>query len=205
LSSAPLPPLPPAGATADSEFRPGGSSMIDLLNDDHHRLGQLCDRLAAGPDARVEEVLVAMLSRHLSSEEQYLYPTVRKVLPDGGDLADHEVKADADMLRALQDLHTTSRDDDRYASKIDALKSQVLQHTTRTGGELFPRLATECSDEDLIRLGNRVQIAQESAPTRPHVSTPFTPPLNKVVEPAVGVVDKVRDALTRRTTWPQDL
>lgn len=179
--------------------------MIDLLHDDHLRLEQLCDRLQADGEGKVEEVLVAMLSRHLSSEEQYLYPTVRKVLSDGGDLADLEVAADADMLRALQDLHATPRTDSGYASKIDAVRARVREHTARTDGDLFPRLAAECTDNDLIRLGNRVQIAQEAAPTRPHVSTPFTPPLNKVVDPAVGVLDKVRDAITRRKTWPQDL
>lgn len=195
--------------------------MIDVLRDDHLRLGQLCDRLLAEADSevlamadgevpakadgKVEEVLVAMLSRHLSSEEQYLYPTVRKVLPDGGDLADREVAADADLLHALRDLHATPRRDSAYPSKIDVLTARVREHTARTDGDLFPRLLNECSDNDLIRLGNRVQIAQEAAPTRPHMSTPFTPPLNKVVEPAVGVVDKVRDALTRRTTWPEDL
>ena len=205
MTSAPLPPLPHAGGSADHDFRPGGPSIIDLLQDDHLRLEQLCDRLLAEGDGTVEEVLVAMLSRHLSSEEQYLYPTVRKVLPDGGDLADHEVAADAAMLRALQDLHATPRGDSGYPSKIDAVRERVREHAARTDGDLFPRLARHCSDNDLIRLGNRVQIAQESAPTRPHLGTPFTPPLNKVVEPAVGLVDKVRDALTRRTTWPQDL
>ncbi len=54
------------------------------------------------------------------------------------------------------------------------------------------------TDEELIRLGNRSEIAEEAAPTRPHPGTPATPPWNQIVEPAVGVVDKVRDAVTGR-------
>jgi hypothetical protein len=154
---------------------------------------------------RVEDVLVATLSRHLSAEEQYLYPTVRKVLPDGGTVADHEVARDAEMLEALRELHLTGRDDIAYRTLVDTVASHVRQHAERTSNEVFPRLQAECSDNELIRLGNRVLIAQESAPTRPHPSTPLTPPLNKIVDPAVGVVDKVRDVLSRRTTWPQDI
>jgi hypothetical protein len=45
-----------------------------------------------------------------------------------------------------------------------------------------------------------VLIAEEAAPTRPHPGTPATPPWNKVVDPMVGVVDRLRDAVDRRTT-----
>jgi hypothetical protein len=182
-----------------------GRSMVDLLVEDHHRLGQLCRRLPGSGDRRVEDVLVATVSRHLSAEEQYLHPTVRKVLPDGGPIADREVAADAELLHALRRLHDTPRDDEGYPAVVDEVTEKVLGHAERTGHEVFPRLLAGCSDVELIRLGNRVQIAQEAAPTRPHPGTPQTPPFNKIVDPAVGVVDKVRDALSGRTTHPEDL
>ena len=69
----------------------------------------------------------------------------------------------------------------------------------------MPLLVRMASVEDLVRLGNRVESAKEAAPTRPHPGTPATPPWNKVVDPAVAIVDKVRDVVGRRTTYPQDL
>ena len=71
--------------------------------------------------------------------------------------------------------------------------------------ELLPLLGRMASAEELIRLGNRVGLAEEAAPTRPHPGTPATPPWNKVIDPAVAVVDKVRDVVGRRTTYPRDL
>jgi hypothetical protein len=59
--------------------------------------------------------------------------------------------------------------------------------------------------EDLIRVGNRLETAEEAAPTRPHPATPSKPPWNKVVDPVVAVADKVRDAMSRRTTYARDL
>jgi hypothetical protein len=215
VTAAPLPPLPPAFGVEDHDVRPGGRNMLDLLVEDHHRLGQLVSRLAAAQDDRadpwgadprdVEDVLVAALSRHLSAEEQYLHPTVRKVVPGGAPLADREVAADAGLLRAAQRLRHTRADDTAYPGVVEEVATYVREHVERTSHQVFPKLRAECSDTELIRLGNRVQIAQEAAPTRPHPGTPSTPPLNKIVDPAVGVVDKVRDALTRRTTWPEDL
>jgi len=81
----------------------------------------------------------------------------------------------------------------------------VRRHVDADAGELLPVLMRMVPVEDLIRVGNRVETAGEAAPTRPHPGTPSTPPWNKVVDPAVAVVDKLRDAVSRRKTYPTDL
>lgn len=211
MSAAPLPSLPPVPGIEDDDVIFGGPSMLDLLDEDHRQLTALCDRLSnPGEEEKakprdIEDVLVATLARHLSAEEQYLYPTVKAVLPDGAPIAEQEVAADAEMLLALQRLHLTPAADDAYQGALEAVTAHVREHNHRTGEEMFPRLREHCSDTDLVRLGNRVQIARGAAPTRPHPNTPAQPPLNKLVDPAVAVIDKVRDVLTRRTTWPEDL
>ncbi|GAA2624036.1 hemerythrin domain-containing protein [Dactylosporangium fulvum] len=203
MNAVPLPPLPPVA----EELEVPGRSMLDLLDEDHQLIDQLCHRLADDETSRdVEDVLVATLSRHLSAEEQYLYPTVRTVLPDGEPIASREVEADAELLVALRRLHTTPRHEAAaHRAALEAVAEHVRKHTHRTAGKVFPRLRASCTDTDLVRLGNRVEIARGSAPTRPHPGTPATPPLNKLVDPAVGVVDKVRDVLSGRTTWAEDL
>jgi len=81
----------------------------------------------------------------------------------------------------------------------------VRRHVAADSEELFPVLAQMVPIDDLIRVGNRIETAEEAAPTRPHPGTPSTPPWNKIVDPAVAVVDKLRDAVTRRTTYLSDL
>jgi hypothetical protein len=185
--------------------------MVDLLADDHDQLDNLCRQLRdavarSDPDpAGVADVLVATLTRHLSAEEQYLYPCVRAVLPDGGHLADHELAEDTAMLRTLKRLHRTTADHPAYPGLVDTITRQVGCHARRATAEIFPYLQKRCSDNELVRLGNRVEIAREAAPTRPHPATPVTPPANKVIDPAIGVVDKLRDLVERRLTRPEDL
>lgn len=70
-------------------------------------------------------------------------------------------------------------------------------------GRCWAPLARVLDDEALVGLGNRVEIALEAAPSRPQI--PVRAPWNKVADPLVGAVDKVRDALGRRVTYVEDL
>jgi hypothetical protein len=209
MSGAPLPPLPPVLGTHESDARPGGRDVLDLLAEEHRQLADLYGQLAAaaaGPDevrlGQLTSVLTASLTRHLSAEEQYLYPTVRAVLPDGEHLAKVEVTADEAIGYALRRLESGPPSDVRGLEEVEPA---LRLHIKRCEDRLFPRLREALDETERIRLGNRVLLAEESAPTRPHPGTPSTPPWNKVVEPAVGVLDKVRDAATGRATYPEDL
>jgi hypothetical protein len=183
---------------SDEEYEPAGPDMIELLVADHAALGRLCARAQHEPAA--SDVLVATLARHLSAEEQYLYPAISAVHPEGPAIAERELAADAELLAALRRLHTRADE-----AALHSVAEHVREHARRTADELFPALRERCTGGELVRLGNRVEIARSAAPTRPHLGTPSTPPLNKVVDPALGVVDKVMDALSRRTTWEEDL
>ncbi|WBC15668.1 hemerythrin domain-containing protein [Micromonospora sp. WMMA1998] len=196
----PLPPLPPA---ADDAYRPGGRSLADLVDAEHRALLGLADQVtdptldAAGRRA-VLDVLTAAVSRHLSAEEQYLFPAARAAVPESEELVAREIEADAALLTALKAL---SGPDDPTVAEV---AERVRRHVSRVAALVTP-LREVASDAELIRLGNRWEIAEEAAPTRPHPGTPATPPWNKIVEPAVGVLDKVRDAVSGRRTRLADL
>ncbi|MGK5740745.1 hemerythrin domain-containing protein [Micromonospora sp. URMC 103] len=190
----PLPPLPPA---PEEGYRPGGRSIADIVDEEHRQLLELVAQLT-GPGATPREgvpVLTAALSRHLSAEEQYLLPAVRAALPAAADRVDRELDADASLLTLLAAL----TDDD-----LTEAAERVRRHVEGVGA-LVAELRGVASPEELIRLGNRLEIAEEAAPTRPHPGTPATPPWNRIVEPALGVVDKVRDVVTGRPTYLADL
>jgi hypothetical protein len=182
--------------------------VLDVLEQQHRELLELCARLTGGESGdrrRVAEVVIATLSRHLSGEQQYLYPAVRQVVPGGDLLADRELAEDHELLltlRRLEPARPAGPNFDRLAADVAAA---VRRHVAADAGELLPVLCQMVPVEDLIRVGNRLETAQEAAPTRPHPGTPSRPPWNKVVDPVVAVADKVRDAASRRATYPKDL
>ena len=190
----PLPPLPPA---PDEGFRPGGRSIADIVEHEHRQLLDLLERLT-GPGPVADEqlaVLTAALSRHLSAEEQYLLPAVRAAVPAFAAQVDRILDGDAALLGALRRLAEDGPVE---------VTERVHRHVDEVG-TLIAALRAAATEEELIRLGNRLEIAEEAAPTRPHPDTPATPPWNRVVEPALGVVDKVRDAVSGRPTYLADL
>ncbi|TDC29430.1 hemerythrin domain-containing protein [Micromonospora sp. 15K316] len=190
----PLPPLPPA---PEEGYRPGGRSVAEIVEYEHRQLLELVGRLT-GPGPAADEqlaVLTAALSRHLSAEEQYLLPAVRSALPAAAGRVDRILDADAVLLSALRAL---------AGDGLGEVADRVRRHVEEVGA-LVTELRGVATEEELIRLGNRLEIAEEAAPTRPHPDTPATPPWNRVVEPALGVVDKVRDAVSGRPTYLADL
>jgi len=199
----PLPKLPPIGGETT------GRNVVDVIGEQHDELLSLCDRLTAEADParrqQIADVVVASLSRHLSAEEQYLYPAVRAVVPGGDEIADRELAEDHDLLVTLKHFDATRRDESTFVALATDIAAAVRRHVEADAEELFPVLLRVAPIEDLIRVGNRIETAEEAAPTRPHPSTPAQPPWNKVVDPAVAVVDKIRDVAGRRTTYAKDL
>jgi hypothetical protein len=194
-----LPPLPPTGGEIT------GRNVIDVIGEQHRELVELCDRLVTDPTKKLTDVVIATLSRHLSAEEQYLYPAIRRVVPGGDDLAARELAEDHGLLVTLQQLQKTGLAGPEFERLGAEVAAAVRRHVAADAEELLPVLAQMVPVEDLIRVGNRIEVAEEAAPTRPHPGTPSSPPWNKVVDPAVAVVDKVRDVVTGRTTYPRDL
>ncbi|MDG4766263.1 hemerythrin domain-containing protein [Solwaraspora sp. WMMD406] len=226
-----LPPIPSLGDDLDPRHDPGGRDLIDLLTEEHRAIDQLCAELTdvTDPPRRRElsEVLVATVSRHLSGAQQYLYPAVEAALADGAGLVAAAIATDRALRSAIATLDQEGPEHPTEAGPepVDAVRVEpgapsapgapapattaVIEawhrHRQLVATRLLPSLREAATPEELIRLGNRVEIAEEAAPTRPHLHAPLSPPWNRVVEPALGVVDKVRDVLARRTTYAQDL
>lgn len=189
----------------------GGRSIATVLTDEHGRLETLladAQHIPAEDATRrrqVADALIASLSRHISAEEQELYPAARTALPNGDQVIDSEIAADREILLTLQGLHSADAAGDQFDAVLARVELQLRRHVEALHDEVFPEFRRRVSREEQVKLGNRVDIFEEAAPTRPHPNTPSTPPLNKVVDPALGTVDKVRDMLSGRKTRPQDL
>jgi hypothetical protein len=209
MMTVPLPALPPVPGK-DQVHRPPGRSIVEVLEREHDTVATLCeemlgDDVSAERRQRIASVVVAQLSRHVSAERQYLYPTVRALLPDGEALAEVRTAADTTLLHLLKRLERTSPRDADYAKVVDDVAAEFHRHRDAAAEQLLEPLREAATDEQLIRLGNRITMVEEAAPTRPHPGAPDKPPWNAVVDPALGVIDKARDLVSRRTTYVEDL
>lgn len=183
------------------------TDAISVLMEDHREVEAMFTELQSlsGTDkatlerkGKLAEEVVIELVRHSVAEEEYLYPTAREVLPDGAALADHEINEHTEAERTMKALEGMSPDNIEFDSTVRTLITQVTTHVEEEEGTLFPRLREACSADQLREMGEKIEMAKKMAPTRPHPSSPSTPPANKMLGPGVGLIDRLRDALTGR-------
>lgn len=180
--------------------------VVEVLTHDHREVQEMFGKFenAGIGDARnvkalVDEVVIE-LSRHSVAEEEHLYPAVRRCVPNGNAMADREIREHADAEVLMQDLSHMEPNDEEFGPKLARLMATVREHIAEEEEQLFPALVAHSTQSELDELGRKVIAAKKAAPTRPHPSVPHSPPMDKVLAPAMGLVDKVRDALTHRGT-----
>lgn len=81
---------------------------------------------------------------------------------------------------------------------VRELKDQLDHHADDEESDQFPKLRANVSAEDLLDLGRKVEAAKQIAPTRPHPGSPHSELFHMTVGPGVGMVDRLRDALSGR-------
>ncbi|WP_128434928.1 hemerythrin domain-containing protein [Streptomyces cyaneus] len=180
-----------------------GGDVIDELVTDHREVEEFFGRIEALPSGDKDRKLYAdqatiELVRHSVAEEAYLYPAVREHLANGDALADKETDDHSRAEQMMKDLEACDADDPEFDRIIGMLMTEIRSHIADEEQNLFPKLRAACPENTLNDLGDKVRQAKKLAPTRPHPSAPDKPPANKLLAPGVGLIDRLRDALTGR-------
>lgn len=180
------------------------TDIVATLVRDHREVEAMFEQVTKLPKSiaserrEIVDKITIELVRHSVAEEEYLYPTVRDVVPGGAELADREIEEHAEVEKVLKKLDGLDADDPSFDQLIETLVNDVRKHVAEEEGELFPVLIQHADPALLESLGDKVRSAKQLAPTRPHPASPDHPPANKLLGPAVGLIDRMRDALTCR-------
>jgi hypothetical protein len=156
---------------------------------DHARFGKRRKELA-------DQITIELI-RHSVASEQHVYPFVRNA-PGGQALVDRALAENAEAETLMKELEPLQPADDAFDVVLTRLSDVVRAHVAGEEGRLFPCLVATCLPMELRELGEKVQAAKATGPTRPHPSAPHTPPGNLLAAPALGLIDRVRDALAHR-------
>ena len=177
-------------------------TVIEVLTEDHREVEQLFEQAQAAASGEMRRELadqiIAELVRHSVAEEQYLYPAVRQHLEDGDERADHEIAEHQEAEELMKEIEKLDAEDPELGPKLATLETDIKHHVAEEEGDVFPALQEKMGAGELVELGDQVKAAKEKAPTRPHPSSPNSPPLNKLLAPGAGMVDRLRDKLSGR-------
>jgi hemerythrin superfamily protein len=171
-------------------------NVIDLLTADHHEVkGLLAEVMAAPTDQRREKLdaIIGQLVRHSVAEETIVYPVMVAELPDGQKAVDHDTNEHKELEVIMKQLESSADD-----ALLQKLKEILDDHVSDEEDEQFPLLRSSLSEERLSAMGVQVEALKKIAPTRPHPAAPNNALFHLAVGPGVGLVDRLRDAISGR-------
>lgn len=177
---------------------------ITLLKQDHKKVKGLFQQFdKAGEKAhetqrKLVEQIIEELSVHAAIEEQLFYPAARAAVEDVSDEVLESLEEHHVVKWVLSELDGMEPTAERFRAKVTVLKENVLHHAEEEETELFPKVRAAMGRKALQELGEKLEKAKATAPTRPHPKSPDTPPGNLVTGPTAGVLDKARGALRGR-------
>jgi hemerythrin superfamily protein len=186
-------------------------SVFDVLGHDHDEVKRMLDELETGPTAatgasenglalrkKMAEQLVIEESKHEAVEEMYFWPAVRERVPDGDRLADTAIGQEQEGKEVLDKLDKAEAADPEFERLVTEFIKAAREHIGYEETQVWPLLRTALSAQEASDLGNQLEEAKKSAPTRPHPRTPASPGVLKKAGPAVAAADQFRDAASGR-------
>ncbi|GER23029.1 hemerythrin [Zafaria cholistanensis] len=187
-----------------TETPAAGRDVVDILTADHQDMIELLARIKAAPDPAerrdLADTLIAEVMRHAVAEEMFVYPAVKKHVPDGAEKVEHDKKEHGEIVQLMKGLEDADGSDPVFMELVHKLEETLRHHANDEETEQFPQLRTHIPAGELVSLGEKVEHAKKLAPTRPHPHAPHSELFHKTVGAGVGMVDRLRDKLTGRHT-----
>ena len=178
--------------------------VIDVLTTDHREAMELISEIRATTDPAqrrdLADSLISELVRHSVAEEMYVYPAMRDHLPDGDEAVEHDTEEHKELEAKMKQLESADASAPEFLEVIGSIEATLRDHVQDEETEQFPQLRAHVPAEQLVELKGKVETAKKIAPTRPHPAAPNAELFHKMVGPGVGLVDRLRDRLTGRST-----
>jgi hemerythrin-like domain-containing protein len=167
--------------------------MLEVLDDAPSGSGAQ----SSGLSTMVTNLIIAE-SQHEAIEEQFFWPTVRAAVEDGDALADKAIEQEQAGKRLLQQLEDGEPGEPDYQEALQQFVKAGREHIKYEQDVVWPRLRAAISDDELEKMGEKLEAAKKIAPTRPHPDTPPSSTVLKTMGMATAVIDHVRDAASGR-------
>ncbi|MBF6175788.1 hemerythrin domain-containing protein [Nocardia blacklockiae] len=180
---------------------------LNLLRADHESVLGMLETLERGrgfgdAETAAREKLVTSLviaeSQHEAVEEQFFWPWVRDVVPDGDALADHAIAQEDAAKQLLQRLDECAAGSVDFEDALTRFIPAAREHIDFEQSRVWPRVREFGTPDQLEGLGEKMAAAKQTAPTRPHPNTPSTPGALKTGGLVAAVLDKARDLVSHR-------
>lgn len=176
--------------------------VVDILTADHREMVELLEEIETVADPKERRSLadsaIAEVVRHSVAEELFVYPVYEREVPDGTDEVEHDKEEHQELEEVMKELEGLDAVSAEFITAVKHFKELLDHHADDEEADQFPKMRQYISAEELVDLGRKVEAAKKIAPTRPHPGSPHSELFHMTLGPGVGMVDRLRDALSGR-------
>lgn len=175
------------------------TDLISKVLDDHELIRTrfaLFDNAAPTQRGALFRQLLELLVQHEAVESILVHPTVRDNVPDGERIAGERLAEEQEAEERLAELDGMDPETEVFTAAFAQLRDEVLEHAEAEERETLPMLREHVEPDILERLGSRYDVLKAAAPTRPHPDTGQSAISNLFGGPVLGMVDRVRNAIS---------
>lgn len=164
---------------------------FELLKKDHKKVAQLFDRLEAASGnskLKVFSEIKSELELHAHVEETIFYPAIEKP-EETHDLTLEAYEEHKVVKTLLEELSGAKSADDEWQAKAKVLRENVEHHVDEEENELFDKADNVLSDEEIEKLGSRMEAEKARKQGRPAPRKPAAQ------QDQPGILDKVANLI----------
>src|ERR1700704_6813855 len=130
---------------------------IELLKQDHKKVEKIFTDMEKEENRKkLFPELDRELSVHAEIEEKIFYPAAKEAEPTR-DLVLESIEEHKQIKMVLADLEKTDMRTAEWAADLKVLKEDVMHHVGEEENDLFPKVKTILSKEQLEDLGSRME------------------------------------------------
>ena len=179
----------------------GGRDVVAFLVAQHQQIKDLFERVTAARGEERREAFTSLrrlLAVHETAEEEVVHPRAREALDDGDEIVDARLQEENEAKQTLATLEKLDVDSSEFEKLFQELQADVLLHAASEEEKEFGRLADELDGDQLARMQKAVELAEATAPTRPHPGVESAK-ANLLAGPFAAMLDRARDLLTGKS------
>lgn len=184
------------------------ADVIEILTHDHREVedmfkeleslrGATSDEQRERKKALTEQATIELV-RHSVAEEVLVYPKVEKQVSKED--AEHARKEHAEAEETMHKLGKLDPEDPQFDDELDVLMKEIRHHIEDEEGEMFAHMRQAMSEDELVKLGERVEAFKKVAPTHPHPHVPNEALPRALAGGPAALFDRMRDLATGRGT-----
>jgi hemerythrin superfamily protein len=179
-------------------------NVLDLLAADHREVKELVAAVLASDDPAqrrdLADSIIGQLVRHSVAEETIVYPVMRARLPEGDKAVEHDTEEHKELETLMKRLEALDAADPAFTKTMTELQAVLDDHVSDEEDDQFPLIRQHIDTGQLETMGTAVEALKKVAPTRPHPAAPNNALFHLMVGPGVGLVDRLRDKLSARSS-----